>query len=208
LLKAIEPNDALLTLYKGDAIWNIDTRNVCWMLATTDRGRLFDALDTRFTKLNLELYTLAEIARIVQLKFPEWSLDVCQLAARYGGRIPQDALSLAREMALERQYSPDKAWAEIAEIVARRNKIDEFGISSTRLAVLEALGREEAISRPNLCNVVGCKVEEMDRYIMPSLMAATGDCVPLVKVTSRGYALTEAGYAELDKRKISYRKVG
>ena len=52
LLKATEPNDRLMVTENG---YQVKTDKVCWMIATTDRGDLFDAFDTRFQKVNLRL---------------------------------------------------------------------------------------------------------------------------------------------------------
>ena len=98
LLKATEKKDSELITEGG---WTVNTRNVCWMIATTDRGMLFDAFDTRFTKVHLRLYSSDEIAKIVQLDNSDWDDDICKLVAKYAGRVPREALGFASEMRLE-----------------------------------------------------------------------------------------------------------
>ena len=39
---------------------------------------------------------------------------------------------------------------------------------------------------------------------MPVLLATTPDQEPLVQIISKGYAITESGVKELDKRKIKH----
>ena len=68
----------MLTIENG---WFADCRNVCWIIATTERGLLFPALDNRFRKVHLEMYGAEDIARIIQLDHPHWNMPLCQLAA-------------------------------------------------------------------------------------------------------------------------------
>ena len=54
LLNGMEYSDGIMSVtpvgIKSDSI-KINMRNVCWILATTERGRLFDALETRLTSV-------------------------------------------------------------------------------------------------------------------------------------------------------------
>jgi hypothetical protein len=87
LLKAVESKDRLLCIEDGRYA---DCRNVCWIVATTERGRLFGPFDSRFTKVELEMYGTEEIARIVRLDNPDWDVETSLLAARYCPRVPRD----------------------------------------------------------------------------------------------------------------------
>ena len=80
LLKATDPNDGMLTIENG---WFADCRRVCWVIATTERGLLFPALDSRFRKIHLEMYGAEDIARIVHLNYPTWNMPLCRLVSRY-----------------------------------------------------------------------------------------------------------------------------
>jgi Holliday junction resolvasome RuvABC ATP-dependent DNA helicase subunit len=53
LLTATESKTHRLETETGTVL---DTFNVCWMIATTDRGLLFDAFDTRFSKVVFRAY--------------------------------------------------------------------------------------------------------------------------------------------------------
>ncbi len=200
LLKAVEYKDCILATEKGIIL---DTYNIHWMIATTDRGRLFDAFDTRFTKVIVNLYTKDDITKIVQTNHKELPEEACRLVSHYCTRVPREALAFAREMILEYNMQPG-SWASISGKVAEDNGIDAFGMTYQRLAILKALGQGPVAER-RLPNIVGCKTEELDRFIMPWLMEATDDQQPLVYVTSRGFSITEPGLAELDKRKIAHK---
>lgn len=199
LLTATERNDA--TWDVGGVV--VDCKNVTWVIATTDRGMLFDAFDTRFQKVMLEQYTAAEVAEIIRRENPDWGMDVCGLVAKFGGRLPREAKAFAEEMKVERQVSPDASWEEIAMTVASDNGIDEFGMTHQRVDILKALAREGAISKVRLCDVAKCKQEELDKFVMPALTASSADRSACVKVTPRGYMITDTGLAELRLRAVT-----
>lgn len=209
LLKATEKNDGMMTTEDG---WVMDCRNIMWGIATTERGLMFDALDSRFTKITLNLYSGLEIAQIVQLKYPNWSNTALAMVAKYASNLPREALAFAKEMELEANMQfgrfnlTSQQWTEIAKTVAADNNIDEFGMSKQRFNVLEALYHQGSISRARMQDVAGCKEEELTRYVMPALLAKTADRLPLVTTSSRGYVLTQAGEAEVEKRGIRRRE--
>jgi Holliday junction resolvasome RuvABC ATP-dependent DNA helicase subunit len=199
LLKATEPKDAILVTERG---WVADCSRVHWIIATTDRGKLFDAFDTRFSKVSLNMYTKADIAKIIQFTYPDWPNDICDLVAHFCGRIPREALFFAKEMRLEYNMNP-ASWKEVALKVAADNEIDELGMSYKRLAILKALG-EGPVAEKRLPIIASVKQEELDKFILPWLLASTEDQQQLITVSNRGYTITEAGIEELKKRKLPY----
>ena len=199
LLKALEKNDSMMVTENG---FTFDTRRVCRIIATTDRGALFDAFDTRFTKIQLNLYSFDEMAEIIQIHNPDWDYEVCELVAHFAGRVPREALSFAREMRLEYDMNR-RSWDDVAACVAKDNGIDEYGMTFQRLAIIKALG-QGPISKSRLCSIVNCKEAELLKFIVPPLLASLADQQPLITVTSKGFELTRAGAAELDKRSIPY----
>jgi Holliday junction resolvasome RuvABC ATP-dependent DNA helicase subunit len=199
LLQATERKDCTLVTENG---WTIDTSNVTWIIATTDRGSLFDAFDTRFMKIHLRLYSLDEIAQIIHVNNREWDMDICRLAAKYGGRVPREALAFVEEVRMEHGMGSND-WEQAVKTVASDLGIDEFGMTLQRVNILTALG-QGAIARGRLGDVAQCKEEELMKFIMPPLLAKTPDQEPLVSITSRGFCITEAGIAELDRRGIKH----
>lgn len=201
LLKATEPNDRIMITEEGQ---QVATNKVCWMIATTDRGDLFDAFDTRFQKVNLRLYSKDEMAKIVQMNNPDWDIEVCKLVATYNPIVPREAIAFAKDMRVEYEMNPSE-WMDVAKRTAEDHGIDEFGMTYARLNVLKALGRS-TMSASQMPFVVHVKEDELRKYIMPPLLARTPDQqVPFVTVCSRGYSITKAGLAELDRRGISHR---
>lgn len=201
LLKATEPNDRIMVTEKG---YEVRTDKVCWMIATTDRGDLFDAFDTRFQKVNLQLYSTREMAQIVKMNNPDFDEEVCLLVAKYNSQVPREALAFARDMRVEKEMSGIDSWEEVAKVVAKDHGIDEFGMTMSRVEILRTLG-QGAVSAAQLPFVVHVKPEELRKFILPPLMSRTPDQEPMVTVSPRGYAITKAGLEELDKRSIPNR---
>lgn len=201
LLKATEHNDCKMITESGV---EIDTRNVCWIIATTDRGLLFDAFDTRFEKIHLNLYSKQEIEIIVKKKYPQLDDECCRLIAHYNGNIPREALSFTREAMIVKQME-NCSWKQAADIVAAERDIDKFGMSNQRVKILTALGKHP-IPANQLARIVSCKEDELRKFIMVPLVCTTqNQPEPLVIVASgRGFVITESGLRELDKRNIKH----
>lgn len=202
LLNATEHDDGILVTEKG---FTLDCSHAHWIIATTDRGKLFDAFDTRFSKVNLNLYTKDEVAQIVQFVNPDLDWHVCKLVAHYCGKIPREALAFARELKMEQEMNTERPWTTIATKVAADNEIDDFGMTYKRVAILTALG-QGPISEKRLPVIAGCKIEELEKFILPWMMATTPDQAALVGVGHNGYVITEAGLIELDIRKIHHKE--
>lgn len=201
LLKATEPNDRLLVTEKGI---EAKTNSVCWMIATTDRGDLFDAFDTRFQKLELNLYSKKEMSKIIHLNNPDWNEFTCDIVAKYNSHVPREAIAFAKDMRIEKEMNGGD-WESVANRVAADHNIDEYGMTHKRVEILKALGRSP-ISSSQLCYVVHVKEDELKKFIISPLLARTKDQpIPLVTMSSKGYTITPAGLKELDKRGIKNR---
>lgn len=203
LLKATEHNDAILATEKDVTV---DCQNIHWMIATTDRGKLFDAFDTRFTKCVLNLYTKEEVAKIIHFQHKDWNMETCRLVSYFCGRIPREALAFAREMQLEHNMYPHITWKDIAYKVANNNEIDPFGMSFKRLSILKALGNGP-IGEKRLPVIARVKIEELEKFVMPWLLADTEDQEAMVKVDNRGFCITKSGVDELNKRNIPHKSL-
>ena len=103
LLKAIESKDRMLSIENG---WYADTSRVCWIVATTERGRLFGPFDSRFTKIELGMYGAEEIAQIIHLDHPTWNMPLCRLPAKYCWRIPR------------RRWTSPRRWSRSGSLTA------------------------------------------------------------------------------------------
>lgn len=198
LLKATEYNDAQMNTEDG---YYVNTKNVTWMIATTDEGKLFDAFRTRFSAVNLTYLTKQEIGHIISKSNPDLPESVCQLVAHYNSRVPRKALEFTRYMRMVKDMHPNESWEAVARMVAHDEGIDEHGMHEVHLKILRALGKG-AVARNRMSIVSGRKDEETERFIMPWLLCATDDQPALVTVGPKGYVITEAGRQELIKRGI------
>ena len=195
LLKATEPKDRMLVTELG---WTADCRDICWIVATTDRGLLFDAFDTRFVKVPMLPYTLKQIAQIVKQAYPAWSTAICEEIAKYGGRNARETLALAKDIELEGRMNGGVDLA-VVNTVRGEHGIDKFGMTEQRVEILKAL-QEGPVSKQRLCYAANCKLEELEKYVLPVLETSTPDLPSCVAVCSRGCELTQQGIEELRKR--------
>lgn len=191
LLTATEKNDHKLLTGEGVVL---DTQNICWVLATTDRGKLGSALDSRFVKAYLKPYDQYEMAVIIKRNRPAVPLEACEKIALYCGRMAREALDFATEVKAERKRSGCD-WFEAVETIRREHGIDEHGMPEVHLDILMALASRGPISKHGLRDVANCEVEELDEYILPA-MRRHG----LIQTTSRGIGITPAGLAQLEQR--------
>lgn len=202
LLKALEPNDRLLVSEDGR---KVDTSRFVFMFATTDRGDLFDALDTRTVKISLQMYSQDEIAQIVKLNYPAWNVEACKLVAMYNPTFPREALAFARAVSKESKRTGNNNAQQVARTIAKQFHIDEFGMTQQRLSILTVLG-QAPIARSRIRHVANVKDSELQKFVLPPLLCSTPDReMPLVTVSNKGYTITPAGLAELDKRNIPNR---
>ena len=68
-----------------------------------------------------------------------------------------------------------------------------------------ALGQIGAVSKSHLADFAGCGIEELEKFVMPALLVATAEDPAMVAVTNKGYAITQRGLEELDRRGIPHR---
>jgi len=198
LLKATEYNDAILATESGKVL---DCYAATWMIATTDEGKLFDAFRTRFSPVQLKYLTKDELSKIVHKAHPDLTSEVCGIVAHYNSRVPRKALEFARYMKLVREMDKSIDWSEIAQQVAEDEGIDKFGMSEVHFKVLKSLATGP-VAQSRMTTVVGRKIDEVEKFIMPWLMTETDDQPALVGVSRRGYVLTDAGREQLSLRGI------
>ena len=189
LLKATEFGDAIMQTESGRIL---DTYAATWMVATTDEGKLFDAFRTRFNPIHLQYLGKKDVAKIVGNNHPDLSEEVCNLVSHYNPRVPRQALQFARYMEMYRKMHNDMSWKEIAKSVANDEGINEYGFNENQMKVLKNL-EGGAVSKKNLATMIGRKEEELENYIIPTLIAETEDQSSLIKSSPRGYILTDEG---------------
>lgn len=206
LLKSIALNDRVMRTEKGITV---DMENVCWMVATTERadiaGMFSGAFLRRFRKIDMTLYSKAEMAEIVNRMHPDLTPDLCRLVARFVS-LPSEADDFARDMKEQHEMSPDD-WDDVARLIADEMGIDEYGMTYERVKALSILGRGP-VSKSQLATMLGSDEDSIRTITMPTLQAITVDQPEsLVTTTSQGYTITPAGLRELDKREIKHNGV-
>lgn len=208
LLNAMEYNDGWLAAVppKGGTAYMIDCMNVCWIGASTDPGLIFSQSEAFHSRLGMHLIWNAagkeEVARIIRHNHPNMPQVACDLVAHYQ-QVPRKAISFANQMLLEISMM-NCTWEEAAAKIAEVNGIDEYGMPSQQLSILKALG-QRPIAKKNLTIHGKCRIEELERIILPPLLDEADNRGSLVGITGKGYAITRAGLKELDKRGIAHK---
>lgn len=217
LLNAMEPDDAMMVIkspgIKGD-ILRVDCWEVCWVAATTDRGDLFDAFESRLTTA-IEWHPSegSELANIVkaglQKKVRNGEIDVCPpdeicaLIAQYQ-KVPRLAIhGFGTKVVQHKRFMPSCSWEECCEVVANDIGMNEFGLTHKQVAILTALG-QRPIAESRLADIARCRVAQVKKYELPGLMQYTGGGPYCISVAGKGMAITKAGIALLEKMNIEH----
>lgn len=214
LLNAMELDDGWMAVVppgvKADAFM-VDCRNVCWFICTTDRGLLFDAFDTRLTHINWHPAGEDEIGKIVKQKMDKYFTkgeiassmpeEVARMVYQYR-RAPRNAIAFARKVIQERDMT-NCSWVDAVKAIAKDMGLNEYGMTMKQVKVLTAVG-QRPISKNNLVTVAGCRIEELEKFVLPELMDYAGGG-PFMASTSKGTMITRAGVKRLDEMKIQHK---
>ena len=215
LLNAMEPEDGHMLVKHGKSgSVLVDCKDVCWIGATTEKGKLFDAFANRLgTDVEWRSADITELSLIVKQKMDaraadgempfSMPLDACQIAAKYR-RVPREAINFGLKMIQQVDMMPRDTWQEAADQVASDIGLDKWGFSEKQIAILKALG-QRPIAEPRLATVARCRIEQVQRYELPMLMEYTGGGPLVISLSGRGMCITHAGLNELDKRGISHK---
>ncbi len=215
LLNAMEPDDGLMVVKRGrTGSMLVDCKDVCWIGATTEKGKLFDAFANRLgTDIEWRSAAASEVAQIVKQKLDRKAesgeiafsmpLEACEIVARYR-RVPREAINFGLKVIQQRDMLPSDTWDEAAAQVARDIGLDEWGFTRKQVAILAAMG-QRPIAEKRLAAVAKCRMEQVERYELPMLIDYSNGGPLVVSVTGRGMCITEAGLRELDKRGISHK---
>lgn len=217
LLNAMERDDGIMAVrpagVKADAL-TVNMREVCWVAATTERGRLFDALENRLsTAIEWHPATSEQLAKIVKMRLDEYVAnkelpfsmpdEACLSVAKYR-RIPREAISFAQKVVQQKDMMPSDSWDEAIERIAKDIGIDDHGFTNKQVAILTALG-QRPIAESRLASVAKCRDEQVQRFELPFLMSYDGEGPLVVAVSGKGMAITVAGLKELDRRGIPHK---
>ena len=163
LLKPTEANDGLMII--DDKI--IDCREVCFIIGTTDGGKLRTAFRTRFQAIILHRHSLEEVAKIIKLNYADFSDIICHRIAELFP-IPREALRFSHTVFLASQRN-GQSLEKTVEIIRKREGICEGGISQNGVKALKALV-DKSLSKKNLCSALGIEIEELDNDVLPTLI--------------------------------------
>ncbi len=210
LLNPMEANDGWLVTSedgkKNAPMYHVDCQEICWVAASTDPGIIFEQSQAFYDRFSNHLIWHSagkeEIANIVKRTYPSMPDEACRLVAFYR-KNPRMAKAFAEQVIVQKRMA-SCSWEEAAMKIAEVNQIDRWGMGHKELLVLKALG-QRPIAKQHLTVPAQCRMQELDKMILPLLQNELDGRKPLVAVTNKGYAITRAGLDELDRRGIQHK---
>jgi len=217
LLNAMEPNDAMMMVKepgKNGDTFRVDCWEVCWIAATTERGDLFDAFESRLTTAiewhpadsaeltDIVRYGLKQKVNLGELPFcpPD---DICQLISNYQ-KIPRLAIhGFGTKVVQQKMYMPSCSWEECCQIVAKDTGINDFGLTAKQVSILSALG-QRPIAESRLADIARCRVAQVKKYEMPALMQYSDGGPLVISVPGKGMCITKTGLQKLEQMGIEH----
>jgi|688.fasta_scaffold342743_2 Holliday junction resolvasome RuvABC ATP-dependent DNA helicase subunit len=218
LLNAMEPDDATMIIKtpgaKGQII-SVDSYEVCWVAATTDRGDLFDAFDSRLTTTiewhpseGDELINIIKSGLKTKAKLGEIDIcppdQICAMIAKYQ-KVPRLAIhGFGTKVVQHKSFMPSCSWEECCKIVASDIGLNKYGLTEKQVAILKALG-QRPIAEARLADIARCRVAQVKKYELPGLMQYSDDGPYVVSLSGKGMAITKNGLALLDRLNIDHK---
>jgi len=218
LLNAMEPNDAMMVVKtpgKNGSTFRVDCWEVCWIAATTERGDLFDAFESRLsTAIEWHPAEGDELVQIVKngltnkVKTGELPCappdDVCALIAKYQ-KVPRLAIhGFGTKVVQHKMYMPSCSWRECCDVVANDIGMNKFGLTKKQMVILSALG-QRPIAENRLADIARCRLAQIKKYELPALMQYSAGGPFVISVSGKGLCITNAGISLLDKMNIEHK---
>lgn len=218
LLNAMEPNDGIMIIKqpgtKGETL-RVDCKNICWIAATTERGDLFDAFESRLTTAiewtsseGEELYQIIKAGLDQKYSTRELPfsppIEVCKLIAKYQ-KVPRLAIhGFGAKVVQHKDFSPSCTWEECCEIVASDMGLNEYGLTKKQTDILHSLG-QRPIAESRLAEIAKCRIAQVKKYELPALMQYNNGGPFVVSVSGRGMCITRNGLLMLEKMGMDHK---
>jgi Holliday junction resolvasome RuvABC ATP-dependent DNA helicase subunit len=194
LLKATEANDGMLLATRAKLILNCS--QVTWIMATTNPGDFTGPLVSRFA-FEIPLYrsTAEQVAEIVFRKYQKkgFTPEACNRIVYYSGRIPRVALIFAEKVHLHMRSQKLDALSAV-EAIARRDRIDMFGMRYEWRRILELLNdHEQGLLLRELVSHLECDEKRLKNdYLLALMLKPTARTSSLITRDDR-YFITQEG---------------
>ncbi len=178
-----------------------DFRNATFLAATTEKGKLPAPFLSRFRIIDLQPYTLEEVAAIAELEFRKIDKhcppEVTELLAKVGRFIPRVVIERAKHFLDFNRYEPALfpiTEAGVHEVMARAWNVDPNGLTHNDREYLQGvLHGPKGLAA--LTAMVTCQKEEIQNEIEPYLIQ-----LGAIRLTVRGREITEIGRSMLTSR--------
>lgn len=200
-------SDAFLNLFEPKERRAVGQRYVgdfqaaTFLAATTEKGKLSAPFLSRFRIIDLQQYTLEEVAAIADLEFrrinKSCSLEVTELLAKVGRFLPRVVIERTKHFLDFHEFDPNRyplTKAGVQEAMARVWNVDDNGLTPNDRDYLGALS-DGPKGLTALSAMVSCERDEVEKVIEPYLLQ-----LGAIRLTNRGRQITEIGRSVLNSR--------
>lgn len=202
LLTTLEADDRTVTLTDKVAL----VGNTTFIFATTRTSGIDSAFKSRCTEIELEEYSVEEVATILKLRHVhDWPQEVFLNLSAWGRAVPRVALSLAVELETSEEvanYENEGAYdiRELAENVRRMNRVDENGMTRMHYEYLEVLAvTGKPMGEKSIASLMSTVDElRIEEEIEPYLVKKR-----LVRRTPSGRQITAEGRSYISENSIT-----
>ncbi len=194
LLKATEPTDRVL-LYSGG---EISTRQVTFVIATTDRGKLRPAFISRFMDVQLQEYSLEEVVEILRAKrganevppaADSLNDDALAVVAIVGRLMPRQALQYLREVGMAIALGEIQPNVEdVRRFFTEIRSTDDRGLTDQDRGYLRQLFPDRTVGLQTLATALGEDKSNLEQGLEPYLLR-----LGLITRERGGRKLTDVG---------------
>jgi Holliday junction DNA helicase RuvB len=184
LLTACEPSDRKITLF-GTIF---DLKRCSFIAATTNIGKLSQALQSRFVILEMEEYTESDIAEILMWKIPGAS-DILTHSflkdiAKLSKLVPRIAISGCEYVMALIESNPDYNEIELLEELKKYFDCNDNGLTKQDLEYLKIVETLQPVSSSTLCAMLCVDKDTLENNVEPFLLRNK-----LIKRTNKGRCL-------------------
>ncbi len=171
-----------------------DFKQITFLAATTDKGKLPKPFLSRFRIIDLSPYTLEEASQIVALTFDQLgqtvSTELCESLAKVGRLVPRIAIEKVKEFCEVNGNQPrvfPLNMEGVRNAMSRLWNVDSNGLTLNDREYLEAV-QSGSKGLQAIATILPCGKEEIETVIEPYLLQLNA-----IRLTNRGREITEIG---------------
>ena len=183
-------------LQRGEILKEKLPENVSFIFATTDKGKLSDALASRLHPINLDEYTITEKREVVKLRLHDEDVTLEEDDYELIGNLSKNMRHLVKlcERLVDYAVGQNKCVLSHNDVltVIEILGIDEFGCDKTDQKYLGYVKEHGPVSLSNIARFLNVEEKEVKSKVEPFLIRKEW-----VNITSKGRVISPGGHLQL-----------